>query len=811
MMRELESRVALTGWYTTPSDRYQAERRAFRIGERQQQNHVLNISMAGDKGTNMPNGNLMPTNDTTPTNVADVSADDTTKAVPPKPPHKGFWFEYREIDNTTIRVVKYPDGSTDSTLWDNGNRAHTNNVYNKTRPPELSDVEYDVLVAQWATKSERKTRLYTIQSAFREYARERDSLVKNLSGYMAMFEPERKRFNEIDMSSIRVSGYGSRYPQAKGLQSRFRYNREQVHSNIIRSYFAARYGQDQLNSVNVARRNMVRNSGLGSRDWLAVGAREAGHVFARMMKVDCSKLDEATVAMLVEEVTVASGKLFMYANGGRWCVMRGKNKHRSDGISGYMSLMDEVIAMSNENSPLRKLSCCRQCYRFHREFTEVSCGTQYNDAGRLVHTKKNICKACIAGRTCECSECKTICLQGSVKKVCEGVPTEYRYDRANNFCLVCVHEKHTHNWSNGYESFMPEPRNMKNPDCGKREDGTEIWKFLKSEVEKGKHYYAMPNNGIPAAAWQDILLVIRSSVGASASLMADRMRRDEATARLEAGEQIDSETCYIKWMEKKGGTLPKRIGSYLAKQCKAKLKEIDDTQGLTDDDRARLRDNTKASHTIKPETLARIGDIAREKCPKTTDYVMEVIQGKYDWRSGDFGDSGSCYWGGRESARYQLETQHNAFAVRFYQCDDEARKGKSLSSVGVGRCWIVVRDGVACLFNAYGPTQLLTIARILAAKAGGTYKNIGCLSNEESYDGTLYINGEKGVGVTNGKTDISEEIELGIGEIKLDNRSVFDQAEKEDRQEIARLKRVAEEEAKQKRLFAQPLHEFANS
>ncbi|MBX3081738.1 MAG: hypothetical protein KF716_08880 [Anaerolineae bacterium] len=167
-----------------------------------------------------------------------------------------------------------------------------------------------------------------------------------------------------------------------------------------------------------------------------------------------------------------------------------------------------------------------------------------------------------------------------------------------------------------------------------------------------------------------------------------------------------------EWIVKKGvyaGTLPKRVARYFFK-----------TYGLKS----------------PPAFLERLGNIARQHTSEGETFTFDFTQA-LTWNAGDFGDAGSCYWGGHAGAREML-MDDGAFAIRFYKAD-----GK-----GFARAWVVDRmksHNFYVLFNGYGlsSTPTLTAARVLSLHLGLTYKRVS-LSNYGRTSATLYINSDLG-------------------------------------------------------------------
>lgn len=144
----------------------------------------------------------------------------------------------------------------------------------------------------------------------------------------------------------------------------------------------------------------------------------------------------------------------------------------------------------------------------------------------------------------------------------------------------------------------------------------------------------------------------------------------------------------------------------------------------------------QAQRVKLPDSVkAEVGNLARRYSESEVSYTFELVN-RVDWRAGDFGDSGSCYWGSNSEARNILH-DNAALAIRFYNGEQ-----------GIGRAWIAtIEDSMYIVFNGYGfPNPTFTIARVFAAWRGLTFKGIGLTSNGTA-DGTLWIDGGKGYAV----------------------------------------------------------------
>ena len=159
------------------------------------------------------------------------------------------------------------------------------------------------------------------------------------------------------------------------------------------------------------------------------------------------------------------------------------------------------------------------------------------------------------------------------------------------------------------------------------------------------------------------------------------------------------------------GSLAKRIGKFVFQSGKKKLSN---------------------------DLLGKIGSIINAHTNKKTEYNFDFT-GKFDWCSGDYGDSGSCYWGCHSGAKDLLQN-NNCLAIRFYDEDKN----------GYARAWLQpIENGSYVLFNGYGE-ETINCARILADFLNLSYRKISIDNNGES-GGQIWING--GMGYVVGKEE----------------------------------------------------------
>ena len=202
----------------------------------------------------------------------------------------------------------------------------------------------------------------------------------------------------------------------------------------------------------------------------------------------------------------------------------------------------------------------------------------------------------------------------------------------------------------------------------------------------------------------------------------DKIRRFLWTAKGEWSDQVPylslPDTFDFTW-KTEDGKLPKRIARYYYQTYNIKL---------------------------TPDVLSEIGNIARDHSQDGETYTFEFVD-EFNWQAGDFGDWGSCFFGGRRSALVTLR-ENGAWAICFY---DENGKGKA-------RAWLFDRDTYLIVFNGYGFTNssTLRIAKILAAFKGQSYKYVMLRGG-----GIVYINNAAGY-IVGELTEISPRSDISF-------------------------------------------------
>ena len=151
----------------------------------------------------------------------------------------------------------------------------------------------------------------------------------------------------------------------------------------------------------------------------------------------------------------------------------------------------------------------------------------------------------------------------------------------------------------------------------------------------------------------------------------------------------------------------------------------------------RIAGRIKSYYGLKltPEQKSAVGNLARKHLLAQENYTIDFTD-TFDWKSGDFGDRGSCFWGCNRSAKEVMESE-GVIAIRFYD---------ALGYTGIGRAWLYeLSEGAWVLFNAYGlecPEAASVFAMKMQEDDGGKweYKELGSLDIDGWSGGLVYIN-----------------------------------------------------------------------
>lgn len=347
---------------------------------------------------------------------------------------------------------------------------------------------------------------------------------------------------------------------------------------------------------------------------------------------------------------------------------------------------------------------CAECFAAHYcACSCCECVVPLDDSEN--HQDKRFCLPCFNERYFRCVDC------GEVGARDDGYPAD-----GGLIHLECADDWHI--WLlDGLYHRAEEPADaVRFPNQGADQKDTKIWKWLFDRASRGQMAVELPANGIDNNGLVKVYRLLLDG-GIIQDKKCNENNYSSYFDQWLINERDGEADRMLPWKKKRGGTLPKRV----SKWCHEKL-------GVK----------------LDSKLLAAIGDAAAEHMPRGESYLYDIKAGPFDWVRGAFGDPNSCYWTCHSAARHQLSSQHNAFAMRFWQ---PLRTGEeSPSNVGIGRCWILVQDGIAFLFNAYGPHNLLIMARLLATEAGAMYHSVKLVNCGES-GGWAYVNNGAGYSV----------------------------------------------------------------
>jgi hypothetical protein len=178
---------------------------------------------------------------------------------------------------------------------------------------------------------------------------------------------------------------------------------------------------------------------------------------------------------------------------------------------------------------------------------------------------------------------------------------------------------------------------------------------------------------------------------------------------------------------------------------------------------------------LTAEEKSAIGDIVSRHRMQAGPVYFDFTN-HFNWNAGDFGDCGSCFWGGNAEARPALQAA-GAFAIRIYDpaCAGDLKAGYR-SGLGIGRAWIVPQGDYHILFNGYMDHRLygrshtdditFVLGQLYAMFMQEEYRLIE-LCNFGDTGGTIYINGGRGMAI--GPADVLEYIHRVDLEIEIDD------------------------------------------
>ena len=176
--------------------------------------------------------------------------------------------------------------------------------------------------------------------------------------------------------------------------------------------------------------------------------------------------------------------------------------------------------------------------------------------------------------------------------------------------------------------------------------------------------------------------------------------------------------------------------------------------------------------TLPREITQEIGNIVGQNAVNTETQFFEIVN-HFDWKAGDYGDRGSCFWQNRSGIREAMQKEGNFYALRLYRrlptgtalynlngigrflTDQKIlqpqKRTEQFDYYGIARSWIyetivrvkknkkIISTPVIIIFNSYGITiqdQSLLLAAYLNKSRSPVY-----LTNKNKEHGGLYMNG----------------------------------------------------------------------
>lgn len=152
---------------------------------------------------------------------------------------------------------------------------------------------------------------------------------------------------------------------------------------------------------------------------------------------------------------------------------------------------------------------------------------------------------------------------------------------------------------------------------------------------------------------------------------------------------------------------------------------------------------------LSNELMGKIGDILQRFVQNQANEFFIDFTDTFDWRNGQFGKSGSCWWGTYSESLPTFENG-GGWVIRFYNSENQCNDN------GIGRTWLYPENGYLIGFNSYGVgrPQVSKVIKALFAEYGIElhYKRIEV---ENNYSDTIpYINGGTGFVLGEDVTDI---------------------------------------------------------
>lgn len=182
------------------------------------------------------------------------------------------------------------------------------------------------------------------------------------------------------------------------------------------------------------------------------------------------------------------------------------------------------------------------------------------------------------------------------------------------------------------------------------------------------------------------------------------------------------------------------------------------------------------SEKLTPLEKTSLGNIianSRIQDPATV-YYFDLYD-KIDWSPGQFGDSGSCFWGGRATALYTLKSS-GVHVIRIFrklrEQETQIYKHGPTGYTGIGRAWLHSLSGGIVLFNLYIPDEMRQATIHSLSREMGLLCTPRQLRNSGETNGTIFVNSGQGYWFHKEPTEIKSILDLGLIPRTVDDRSM---------------------------------------
>lgn len=167
--------------------------------------------------------------------------------------------------------------------------------------------------------------------------------------------------------------------------------------------------------------------------------------------------------------------------------------------------------------------------------------------------------------------------------------------------------------------------------------------------------------------------------------------------------------------------------------------------------------NEEFNYKLSSQFWGELGNTLRERIPAASQFILRIVN-RFNWKSGTYGDHGSCMWDGRYVTKDAMSASGNFYALQFFSdsvvhSPSEEVKIGDVTYYSQGRCWVYptvvtlngVDEYIVLVFNSYGGKPLQTMATIVQGLISGNATRRISVSNNNKTCGGIYVNGGGGM------------------------------------------------------------------